>query len=68
MRLEQAKEAVNTILNTHVEMVDGANVEVFQNARQDLLLLVEEIVKECQYGVNLDVALNDAEEITREGR
>lgn len=73
MRLEEAKEAVNTLIDTHVELAGGErDVEALstalQNARQDLLLLVEEIIKQCHYGINLDGALADAEQITREGR
>lgn len=75
MRLHEAQESVNALIDTHVALLEGADEQVLekarealQNARQDLLLLVEEIVKQCLMGINLDGALTDAEEITREGR
>lgn len=65
MRLDQAQGLVNSLIDTHVEMVDGANREALDNVRQDLLLLVADIVKQCKEGVDLDKAFQDVQDVTR---
>lgn len=73
MEERKALALINSIIDTHVEMLGGENTEAARlareslaNARQDLVLLVEQVIAECRDEVGVDEALAEAEEITRD--
>lgn len=70
MNTEKALALVNSILDTHIQALNGETHpdrvrEALENARQDILLHVEQVLAECRAEASVDDALDDAEEITR---
>lgn len=75
MEASRAHALVNSILDTHISAVRGkdsaeALIQALENARQDLQLMVEQVIDECcnSRDVNVETALDEAEEITRGAR
>lgn len=75
MKKRHAEDMVRSIIRTHVnDLRNGRDIDAvtaaqaLTNAESDLVLLVHDIVDQCLNGVDLDEAIDEAEEITRGAR
>lgn len=72
MKKRHAQELARSIIKTHVDALrEGREVnaataaQALINAESDILLLITDIVNQCVNGVDIDEAIDEAEEITR---
>lgn len=75
MKKRHAQDMVHSIVRTHVDALrEGGEVnadtavQALLNAESDLILLVADIVDQCVNGVDVEGAIDEAEEITRGAR